>query len=183
MSLGDATQGKPTARDELLAIRIQEPLDLAGWTTGAVFEALRLGERRGRLGCRPAADGQDPLRDAWWLRPGAQEEPLAMDEEEPVAEREVGGADAEVAASPPQADAMEVDAADPGDEGAPGQQRQRRQHQQRQRQQQQQQPPGEAGEEGRGPGGTVMGVAMLGEATAAELRRLNGLIQCARGET
>ena len=64
--------------DELLAIRIQEPLDLAGWTTGAVFEALRLGERRGRLGCRPAADGQDPLRDAWWLRPGAQEEPLPV---------------------------------------------------------------------------------------------------------
>ena len=27
--------------DELLAIRIQEPLDSAGWTTGAVLEALR----------------------------------------------------------------------------------------------------------------------------------------------
>ena len=83
--------------NELLAIRIKEPLDAAGWTTGAVFEALRLGERRGRLGCQPAADVQDPLRDTWWLRPEAQEEPLAMDEEEPAAECEVGGAGAEVA--------------------------------------------------------------------------------------
>ena len=108
---------------------------------------------------------------------------MARDEEEPVAEREGGGAGAEVATSPPQADAMEVDAADPGGEGAAGHQRQRRQHQQRQRQrqQQQQQPPGEEGEEGHGPVGTVMGVAMLGEATAAELRRLNGLVRCARG--
>ena len=43
-----------------------------------------------------------------------------MDEEEPAAEREVGGAGAEVAASPPRADAMVIGAANPGGEGATG---------------------------------------------------------------